>query len=159
MYNAAGLQMSHKELAQAVRGAYETLTTGDLAGVADVPPEADKWMSPVNRRTAHRELAFRDAQSWSEYQERFGDPDLFGSIVGEVDRLARDVAQLEILGPYPKATLQTMQEVVTGEKGKASSFLQNVFDQVTGHANQPDNETFAAISATNRTEERRVGKE
>src|SRR3546814_15075060 len=44
-----------------------------------------------------------------------------------------------------------MQEIVTGEKGKASSFLQNVFDQVTGHANLPDNETFAAISGTNRT--------
>lgn len=151
MYNAAGLPMSHKELAQAVRGAYETLTTGDLAGMADVPPEAAKWMSPVNRRVHHRELAFRDARSWMEYQERFGDPDLFGSIVGEIDRLARDVAQLEILGPYPKATLETMQQVVELDRGKPSSFLANVFDQATGHANIPDSDWFAAINSTNRS--------
>jgi hypothetical protein len=155
MYNFAGQRMSPKELAQAVRGAYETLTTGDLAGLADLPPEIARFDSPVNRRVHHRELAFRDAEAWLEYQERFGDPDLFGSIVGEIDRLARDVAQLEILGPYPKATLEAIQQTIAPEVKAAgrqrSRFLDNVFEVVTGQSNNAERQWFANFNATNRS--------
>ncbi|NIA67578.1 hypothetical protein HBA54_03145 [Pelagibius litoralis] len=147
MYNPAGLPMSDREFVMAVRGSFDTLTSDDLAGMAEIPPEAAKWGSPVNRRIHHRELVFRDADAWLQYQEKFGDPDLFGSIVGEIDRLARDVAQMEILGPYPKAALEMMQSQLP----KRSKFLDNTFAQVTGQANSPDSRWFASFSSTNRS--------
>ena len=45
---------------------------------------------------------------------------MFGAIVGEIDRLARDVAVIETIGPYPRLALQTMKELIDADRGARS---------------------------------------
>ena len=68
-----------------------------LGGIDDAPVDP-KFGSPVTKRIAHRELVFSDSKTWLEYQERFGSGDMFSGIVGEIDRLARDTAVIEVQG-------------------------------------------------------------
>jgi hypothetical protein len=57
----------------------------------------------ANRRMDHRFLHFKDAKSWMEYQEKFGSPDAFVTMVNHIDKMARDITLLEIMGPNPNA--------------------------------------------------------
>ena len=154
MFDASGQRMTDRQLTATFKAAYSNITTGGLEELAGLFEES--FTSPVNARVAQRELVFRDSKSWLAYQRRFGDPDIFGSIIGEIDKLSRDVALIEIMGPYPEATLRTMEQAIQRDRGTTRSrkrgftFLRAVFDQVTGQANLAENPGFARFMQGNR---------
>lgn len=166
MFGPDGQRMTARELVATVNAAYDNIVSGgleEMAGRFD-----HNYTSPVNARIAHRELVFKDSRAWLAYQRRFGDPDVFGSIIGEIDRLARDTAIMEVLGPYPRASLQGMKDVIDASRGRAAieatgrkgrqlaetvgkhRFLDATFDQVTGRANIPADAGWARASQSNR---------
>lgn len=164
MLNDDGAPMTARQLRSAVKGAYESILSGGLDEIS-APP---RFGSPVNRRIHARELVFRNSQTWLEYKREFGDQDIFGSIVGEIDRLARDVSVIEVLGPYPHASMETMKNIIDGARGRAATEgtgraahkaaesigkhrnLESVFDQVVGSANIPADSGLARASQSNR---------
>ena len=55
----------------------------------------------ANRHAQERQIHFKDAGAFIEYQRSFGDRGLFEILVGHVRQLARDQALIEVLGPNP----------------------------------------------------------
>lgn len=114
----------------------------DLDGILDnvwADIITDGWASreaakaPVGRgalagqRAEHRFLVFRDADAWLTYQKEFGQDNAFGTMMGHVNLMARDIAALEILGPNPNATIEwlkqrVMRSAADKAAGKTSDF-------------------------------------
>lgn len=76
----------------------------------------------ANQRAEHRVLIFKDAESWLAYQRDFGEGDPFAAMMAHVNRMARDVAAMEILGPNPNAMVEWLkQSVEKAAAGKSES--------------------------------------
>jgi len=47
-----------------------------------------------------------------EYQEKFGNPEPFVTMVNHLEGMSRDIAMMEILGPNPNATVRYIHQTV-----------------------------------------------
>ena len=45
-----------------------------------------------------RVSVFKNADAWIKYQERFGDPDVFNTMMSHIDSMSKDIALLETFG-------------------------------------------------------------
>lgn len=150
-----GLPFSDQKLEVVLREVYETISTDGLNKLKPSGMGAGKSLG--NRRQDHRFLSFKDADSWMQYQEKFGNPNAFDTMVGHITNMSRDIAQLEILGPNPKATItfmkQTLRKKASGDEkmenrarvtGKQIDELYMAF---TGKNNEPVHGGFATTMA------------
>ncbi|PIL20551.1 hypothetical protein P775_08455 [Puniceibacterium antarcticum] len=64
-----------------------------------------------NRHSESRVLHFLDGDAWMDYNARFGASDPFSSLVGGLQGMARDIAQMRVLGPNPKMGLEYATQV------------------------------------------------
>lgn len=69
--------------------------------------------SLVNTKLDHRFIHFKDFDSWNVYQNRFGDGDLYNIAMTHLQRMSRDIAILEVMGPNPDAFLRRMNQELT----------------------------------------------
>lgn len=107
--------------------------------------------SLANRRQEHRFLQFRDADAWVEYQELYGHGDIFGTMTSHIDRMSRDIALLETLGPNPNSTLEFLLQnaerlhQAQGTKMQFGTRLQaeGIYDNFTSRNMAPGNEMIA----------------
>ncbi len=70
----------------------------------------------ANRHGDPRFLIFRDADSWLEYQDRFGTGTVYDAMMGHIERMSRDIAHLEVLGPNPAATVKWLKDLIEKER-------------------------------------------
>ena len=147
----SGRPLSGEKLEIALREAFETIRTDGINKMTPNGQAGGKKLA--NRRADHRFLVFKDADGWLEYQTRFGNGDPFSVMVGHLDAMARDIAQMEILGPNPTSTLRYLTQTVEkqavhadvaarGEKvlDKARSQIklaEDMYANFTGKANNP----------------------
>ena len=102
-----GTGFSPARLELALRNAYSNITTD---GLVSLRPGAEfRGSSLANRRQDHRFFVFRDADSWIEYQQRFGNSDAYSTMMSHVDTMSRDIALMEVLGPNPAAAIKGLQ--------------------------------------------------
>ncbi len=103
----------------------------------------------ANRHQDSRFLIFKDADAWLEYQEKFGDPDIFSTMTGHLRHMSNEIALLEILGPNPEHTFKYLKDLA-GEKGiKNASLLDATYNVVSGKADMIAEGKYAEnISAT-----------
>lgn len=67
----------------------------------------------ANQRAEHRFLVFKDADTWLSYQRDYGrGGDVFGSMMGHINMLAKDIAAMEILGPNPNGMVNWVKQAV-----------------------------------------------
>lgn len=80
-------------------------------------------MALARRRAEARFLVFRNADVWLEYQERFGAGDPFNAYMNHIDQMAREIAQMEVLGPNPSAMLRFAENLAIkeAEEGRAQA--------------------------------------
>lgn len=71
--------------------------------------------SLANSRTDARFLTFKSADAWLGYNRQFGTGNVFDSMMGHTNGLARDVAAMQRLGPNPGATVQWLKQIVQQE--------------------------------------------
>ena len=161
-----GLPMSETKLARVLADTYDNIVSD---GMIDLKPAGFMRSGIIKRRQESRFLIFRNADAWIEYEERFGDADVFTLIMGHTELMARDTALIQVMGPQPEATLQFMENVVdqskaveavaeTGPKaaraagrvGLPKRALRDTFNVLNGRTNQPVNQTWANVSAANR---------
>ncbi|MBT9385467.1 hypothetical protein KM176_16455 [Pseudooceanicola sp. CBS1P-1] len=105
------------------------------------------------RYSESRVLHFKSADDWMAYNERFGVSDPFGSIVGHLHRMARDIAMMRVLGPSHNLGLENLinhaSKRVAGDlkaeaKLKSNAKLSRaMLDHISGAANTPQNELAA----------------
>ena len=153
-----GLPMTPETLELALTEIYETITTGGLNKINE-PQFHAVGKSLANRRTDHRFLVFKDADSWLEYQQKFGEPDPFATMIRHVESMSRDIATLEVFGPNPAAMVTALKmrakKMVVNTGGEKSlqgdlSKFDAMFDSFSGAANVADNQLYADWGAGTR---------
>ena len=70
----------------------------------------------------HRVFQFKDSKSWLEYQKKYGEGDVFNTVLDQVDRNAAKIAELKVLGPNSERTLEFLLAKV-GQKSAADPVL------------------------------------
>jgi hypothetical protein len=107
-----GKPFSREKLSLVLNDVWETIATD---GANKVKDGASRFGSKslVNRRQDHRFLVFKDAESWMKYQDKFGEPDVFKTMVNHIESMAQDIGELEILGPNPAAMRTAIKGYVT----------------------------------------------
>lgn len=153
-----GLPMNDQTLELALSEVYTTIVEGGLNKVS-TPKFSAGGTSLANRRTDHRFLVFKDPDAWLEYQQKFGEPDPFATMIRHVESMSRDIAMLEVFGPNPNAMITALKTrakkiaVNTDLENTLSgdlAFFDAIYDIFTGRANVADNQLIADIGAGTR---------
>lgn len=149
---ATGLPFSDAALDAVLRDVFRAI---DTDGWSRRIPGAQGKGSIANRLGDHRFLHFVDGAAWRAYNDRFGVGSAYDALMGHIDRMSRDIALMEILGPNPQAGLKWLQDSVVksaAEGGtraertaaeKAAKKLQGLFDEVIGKNRDPYNRKLA----------------
>lgn len=152
-----GLPFSAESFELMLREVFETIRSDGMNKVT--PSGAAGGRKLANRRSDSRFLIFKSADDWLAYNRDFGAGEVWDVMMGHVDSMARDIAQLEILGPNPTATLRWLQQTVKkhaveldnargGERysnaaARANGLMAMAYDSFTGSLNAPVNPVLA----------------
>ena len=90
----------------------------------------------ANRHQDSRFLVFKDADSWIEYQEKFGSPDFFNVMVGHIRSMSSEIAMLEVLGPNPNQAFKYLSDIA--ENDGNMGMVNSVWNVVSGSADMVD---------------------
>lgn len=100
-----------------LREVWETFATD---GLNKIEPGAPGGLKLGNRRTLPRVLFFKDADSWLAYNRKYGREAPFSTLMHHLDRMARDIATMEIFGPNPDHAMRVIDDVL--KKRRVGSF-------------------------------------
>jgi len=118
---------------------------------------AGRGKSKANTRQEHRTLMFKDAQARLDYNEVFGsNPSVMGTMMEHIGSMSRDIALMEMLGPSPTNTYNTLKRMAqidtdqqtsfTGKiKSADNSLLDAMWANLSGSANTVESGFIAAI--------------
>lgn len=153
-----GLGFTPESLEVALNDVFETIRTDGLAKVK--PGGAARGRSLATRHTDHRFLVFKGGDAWLEYQQRFGSPDPFDTMIAHIDNMARDIALMETLGPNPAATMTFMEQTLrkahatssdrVGDPEPRIKQMNGLYAMILGRNNAPVNSTAAYTFAGTR---------
>lgn len=148
-----------ENIKEALQEVYDTIVSEGWSNIT--PSGAIRGAALANRRMDHRFLTFKDADSWIQYQEKFGDPNPFNNMMNHLDRMAKDIATMEILGPNPNSTLSFIEDNIkkntpvgkkAQEKTKQSLFkFRQMYDIFTGSDQMPVNAKVARTMRATRS--------
>lgn len=149
MFNKQGLKMTQKEMDQLVNNLYDQFALEANVTARDVARS-------VPNKPDHRLLTFKNSRAWLEYNERFGNPDLYHTMMTHLDHLAGDTALLEILGPNPDAALRQFTEMaaksgypyLTKDLMHGVKMIRDSYEVVTGRVNQADSDFIANLGTS-----------
>ena len=148
--NDDGTRMSDAQLEQFLFKTWDTISSD---GLNKVVPGTRTGSGIANRGADHRQIHFKDADSYLEYMDEFGQGTVFDAMQGHVSALSRDIALVEEMGPSPAhmfGKLQQMAEVIDKGKGKHTGPLlitaQDAWNALSGHDSQTQHAKFAAFS-------------
>jgi len=142
-----GLAFTPESAELALREVYETIRSEGLNKLK--PNGRGSGKSLAQRRTDHRFLAFKSADDWLAYNNRFGGNDIFSTMMAHLDGMSRDIAALETLGPNPQSTLRYMEQVMSKDAAgpmtdaqldkvsKASKLMWDMYGNYTGAVSAP----------------------
>ena len=105
MFDSSGQPLTIRGLMGSLDKIYDSIATGGLSDLQG----GTLFGSSVTARAQRRFLVFKDAENWLEYHDVYGRGTLFDWIVGSIEAFSRDVGTIEVLGPFPKATLEFMK--------------------------------------------------
>lgn len=117
-----GKAFTRAQLKTALESVYGNIRTQGWA--SRVPSSQPLGKKLANRRLEHRFLVFKDPASWLEYNQKFGERDIFTSMTHHLDSMSREISELEILGPNPDASLRLMRQMVEKDAAGARAAVQ-----------------------------------
>lgn len=143
-----------------LREAYNALKSGIhmKAGEAEIDLKL-AFKGPGNlakRLSQHRVLHFKDADSFMEYNQRFGTRGLKEAIVKEMELSARQIALMETFGPNPRAMFDSvmgdLKKRYRNDDKKLARLnrltLEWQFQQIDGTSRMPGNTDWASVAST-----------
>ncbi len=113
-----GQLMSDAELTTFLGEAYNTIATGGLNKLSDTGMRISGARS--NRGNASRQIHFKNADSYLEYQREYGDRSLWEVMVGHLEGISKDIALVETYGPNPDHVFRSILDEVTAEQATAN---------------------------------------
>lgn len=161
MLDDAGDPLDPQRLPEFLLGVYKHIATGQLDELGGPGAIGGRHRDP-------RVLKFRNADAWLQYQEKYGDPDLFNALTGHIERMATEIGIMETLGPIPDDAVRMMRSAVvedaalaplttaqkairrlgyTVEPGKMRAWhVENLWNVTSGHASRPGSVLSAQIN-------------
>tara|TARA_R110000787_G_scaffold192175_1_gene303746 strand:- start:1652 stop:4231 length:2580 start_codon:yes stop_codon:yes gene_type:complete len=109
---------------------------------------------------SHRVFQFKDSASWVTYQKKYGEGDVFNTILNQVEHNAAKIAELKVLGPNSQRTIEYLLAKVGKAQAEnpktnfdmlnaAPGKIRNFMDVYHNAGNQIHNRAWAeALSAT-----------
>lgn len=154
--NDDGTRMNDQQLQEVLRNAWLTIATG---GINQITPGTEGQSMLANRRAVHRELHFKDADAYLDYQAKYGDKSLWGVMTGHVEALSKEIAMLETYGPNPDRTFQlflekNLQQAALEDPASVTAMqqdarrLSSLYDYTTGKTQPVVNEHLAGVFDT-----------
>ena len=128
-----GLPFSERALDAMMDDVFESIRTGGLNKVQDT---ASLRRGPGRFEDAARVFWFKDFDSWRAYHDAYGDSSVFNAMVRESEARSNSIAQLEILGPQPDATVglmanrfeRALEDSRRGKSGTVVDQIKNTFN-------------------------------
>lgn len=154
-------------LDDAMRGVYDTLTSGQLSKDLPLGPEVDpnaftpQGVNVAKKVSQRRVLHFNDAKGWGGYNAEYGHGSLMDSVLWTLERGAKTAALMERLGTNPRANFELLRrelkvlnrsnpDVVAALRSKS---IDNMLDATDGAVDQIDSPFLASAGAAIRTGE------
>lgn len=147
-----GSMMDDREMMGFLKEAWTTIATG---GANKIEPGkiAGRGMA-ANANAEERSIHFKDADSYLEYQGKYGSKDAYTLMMGHINGLAGDIGLIETLGPNPDLQFKYWLDkavkeetlanpVKAGKVQKNASSLQDLYDYVAGKTKPVANEHLA----------------
>lgn len=142
--------VNDEELSLILSEIYEQIRTN---GWIDIEPGRVGKRSLANAHLDHRFLVFKDAESWGFYQNRYGSGDMYSNMTHHLDRMASEIARLEVLGPNPDAMVRYMIDVVKKDaalRGDAApnlriKFFEDSYNVANNRINIPESALWANL--------------
>lgn len=148
-----GVRFRDAEKRSILEQAYQDIRTN---GYSKTGPTVRRGSAKYNQRADHRFFQFRDAAAWQDYNAKFGSGrDAFRVMLGHLDSMSSDIAQMEILGPNPNHGFAYLKDVAMDlaqrsrdpkAPDRARQRLMQadrMFDMLNGATNMPENERVA----------------
>lgn len=147
-----GSQMNDQEMMDFLKETWTTIATG---GANKIEPGAQTGRGmAANANAEERSMHFKDADSYLEYQGKYGGKDAYTIMMSHIDGLAHDIGLIETLGPNPdlqfkywlekslkEETLATPKRA--GKIAANASSLQDLYDYVAGKTKPVANQRLA----------------
>ncbi|QDL30427.1 hypothetical protein [Serratia liquefaciens] len=113
-----GEMMNDAEITEFLGNAYKTIATGGMNKLGDSGLRISG--SRANRGSAERQIHFRDAESYLDYQQRFGEKSMWDILVNHIDGISKDIALVETYGPNPDHVFRSLLDELTSETATAN---------------------------------------
>ena len=114
-----GLPLNPADLPDALRYVWTSITTRGM-GAQEAQLRGGGVGSMAMQRLEHRFLAFRDADTWIEYQNEFGSGSLVDVMFSHLRGMAKDISAMQELGPNPSVTIDWIKQTIAREQRLAS---------------------------------------
>lgn len=147
----AGARMSDVEMTKMLDGVWDTIQSD---GIVKREPGAYKGSGArANSGSEHRELHFKDADSFLQYMADYGRGSMYDSMVSHIGGIARDIGLVERYGPNPNATMRLQFDLAAAaDKADVDNLPrsfgmrpQSYWDQINGTATSPASARLAQI--------------
>lgn len=150
-----GQLMSDAEVTAFLGNAFETIATGGLNKLSDTGMRISG--ARANRGNASRQIHFKDADSYLEYQKQYGDRSLWEIMVGHLEGISKDIALVETYGPNPDHMFRSILDEVTSNEALAkpqragriktlSNKTENLYNFISGKTQPVSNPHIAQWS-------------
>ncbi|SPZ65444.1 Uncharacterised protein [Serratia quinivorans] len=113
-----GEMMNDTEIAEFLESAYKTIATGGMNKLSDSGLRVSG--ARANRGSAERQIHFRDAEAYLDYQQRFGEKSMWDILVNHIDGVSKDIALVETYGPNPDHVFRSLLDQLTSETAEAN---------------------------------------
>lgn len=150
-----GRRFTDTEMKKLLDQIHETIATGGMNKLSDSGAKVSSMLA--NRHADSRKLFFKDAQSWIDYQAKYGTHNLQDIMLQHVQRLSRDIASLETFGPNPDYMFRSLlndysSADVRSNRGRAAKVrsmrddTESLYNYVSGKTLPVGNRRFAEYS-------------
>lgn len=108
-YEAMGI--AREDLSEFIRDIYNSISSDGASNIdpGTIPISAKGKIG--NRHRDARFFEFKDADSWLEYHEAFGNANVYVTMMDHVNGMSNEIAAMELLGPNPERTLGYLIDV------------------------------------------------
>jgi hypothetical protein len=124
-----GRPLSDERLETLMREAYDAIVSDGWS--RREATQAQGGRSLARRRTESRFFVFKDGAGYRAVQGRYGHSDAFGAMMEHIDRMSREIAAMEILGPNPNAMLAFAEQLAMKEAAEGRTSAVTPFDAAT----------------------------
>lgn len=143
-----GAQLDDAQMREMLASVWQTLATHGLSKGPDGLVEGS-GPSLAEKLGAHRELHFKDAESFLDANDAFGQGDLYTAIVGDLQRKAQAIGLMEVFGPNPETGFRTANAYAKSQQAHAltdgrhgSTINELMFEELMGKTRGAQEDRF-----------------